>query len=193
MAQKKTASRSKSSSPRKKSTRGTGKETERYSKAVEVFERAIKTLHKGDLDKARSHLEAIISDYPAERELTDRAQAYIAICDRKARGGRSYAPKDFESIVSYGVFLHNRGDYQGAVDSLSKAVEMKPKSDHAHYCLAAAYARIGDSRGATRHLKRAISTDPYNRVLARTDDDFDSIRNDPTLNQILAEGAEAMP
>jgi Tfp pilus assembly protein PilF len=188
MAQKKTASRSKKSTSRKK-PRGSGEASERYSKAVAMFERAVKTLHKGDVDKARDHFEAVISNFAEERELADRVQSYIAVCDRKTEARRTYTPKDFESIVTRGVFLHNKGNYQGAINSLEKAVEMEPKNDHAHYCLAASYARMGDARAATRHLKRAIGADSYNRVLAISDTDFDSLRSDPTLIQLLAEEA----
>ena len=189
MAQKKTTSRSKKSTSRKKQRRRPGEVSESYSKAVEAFERAVKTLHKGDIDKARGQFETVLSNFAEERELADRAKSYISICDRKPGTRRSYTPKDLESTIAYGVFLHNKGDYHGAVTSLEKAVEMDPKNDHVHYCLAASYARIGDARGATRHLKRAIGADPYNRVLAISDTDFDSLRNEPTLVQILAEEA----
>ncbi len=184
MAKKKAAARSRGASTRKKA-RGT-EESERYNKALETFERAIKTLHKGDVDKARTQFDGIISGFPAESELTDRARTFRGICERRTRDSRPHSPKDMEGVVSYGVFLHNRGDFKGAVDKLSKAVEMDPKSDHAQYCLAASYAQLGDAREATRLLKRAISTDPYNRVLAQTDSDFDPVRNDPTVSQILS-------
>jgi tetratricopeptide (TPR) repeat protein len=186
MAQKKTASRSKKSTSRKKRGRGSEEVSEQYKKAVEAFERAVKTFHKGDKDKARTQFDTVISSFAEERELVDRARTFITVCDRGG-GERRNSPKDYEGIVTYGIFLHNNGDYQGAVSSLEKAVEMDPKNDHAHYCLAASYARMGDSRGATRHLKRAISTDPYNRILAISDSDFDALRNDPTLVQMLAE------
>jgi tetratricopeptide (TPR) repeat protein len=189
MAQKKTATRSKKTTSKKKPRRDSPEVSERYTKAVDTFERAVKTLHKGDLDKSRGLFETVITNFAEEKELADRAQTFITVCDRKSKTRRSHTPKDFEGMVTHGIFLHNQGDYQGAVTSLEKAVEMEPKNDHALYCLAASYARIGDARGATRHLKRAIGADPYNRVLAISDTDFDSLRSDPTLVQLLAEEA----
>lgn len=183
MAKKKTATRSKGASTRKK-TRGT-EESARYTKALDAFERAVKTLHKGDFDKASTQFEAIVSGFPEEKEVVDRARTFLNVCARRQKGSRAFSPKDAEGLVSYGVFLHNEGDFKGAVDKLSKAAEMDPKSDHAQYCLAASYARMGDAREATRHLKRAITADPYNRVLALTDADFDSVRTDPSISQIL--------
>ncbi len=185
MSPKKTAARS-NRAGKKKSARGS-EEAALYTKAVEAYERAVKTLHKGDLERARGQFETITSNYANETELADRARAHLDVCERQLQKGKTFRPKDFESSVTYGVFLHNQGDFQGAVESLAKAVEINSKSDHANYCLAAAYARIGDNRGAVRHLKRAIGSDPYNRVLAMTDKDFDSMRSDPTLAQILSE------
>ncbi len=186
MSPKKTAARSNRGSRKKTSARGS-EEAALYTKAVEAYERAVKTLHKGDLERARGQFETITSNYPQETELADRARAHLDVCERQLQKGKTRKPKDFESSVTYGVFLLNQGDFQGAVESLAKAIEMNPKSDHAHYCLAAAYARIGDNRGAVRHLKRAIGSDPYNRVLAGTDKDFDSVRSDPTFAQVLSE------
>jgi tetratricopeptide (TPR) repeat protein len=184
MSKKKTATRAKRTTTRKKA-RGT-EESARYKKALETFERAIKTLHKGDLEKARTQFDGIVSGFPEESEVADRARTFLSICDRRQRDARGYSPKDVESLVSYGVFLHNKGEFKEAVARLSKAVEMDPKSDHAQYCLAASYARMGDAREATRYLKRAITADPYNRVLALTDADFDSVRKDSSVSQMLA-------
>ncbi len=182
MAQKKAAPRAKS----KLFTRKKAAKPERYTKAVEAFERAVKTLHKGDADKARGQFEAILSDVPDDREITDRVQSYISICDRQRKSRSSFSPRTFEELVTYGVFWHNQGDFDRAIKYLSKAVDTEPRSDHAHYCLAAAYSRHGDSRDATRHLKQALAGNPYNRVLAKWDEDFASLREEGEVAQLLA-------
>lgn len=184
MAQKKTPSGSKDGSSRKKA-RGL-ESSERYTKAVETFERGLKAFHKGEIEKAREQFESIVSGFPEEIELVDRARTYLNVCVQKERTTRRNSPNDLESLVAYGIFLHNQRDYKGAIDNLVKAAEIDPKSDHIHYCLAASYARSGDARGATRHLKRAINADPYNRVLALSDTDFDAIRNDAVITQMLS-------
>jgi len=187
MAQKKAASGSKGSSTRKKRSREADEALERYNKAVEAFGRAVKNVQKGDWSRARAQLDDVISTYPDQRELVDRARAYAAACDRRTTSPTPAAPQVFEEMVAQGVFYHNLGDYRKAVDLLVKAVEMEPKSDHANYCLAAAYARDGDAAGASRHLKRAINANSYNLFLARSDSDFESLRDDPSLGQIFNE------
>ncbi len=187
MAQKKTASGSKGSSSREKKGIDSDARQERHRKGVEIFDRAIKNLHKGDLTRAKGQFADVASTYPEQRDLLDRSRCYLAICERQAKASSPDSPRGFEEVVAHGVFSHNQGDYKLAIELLSKAVEMEPKSDHAHYCLAAAFARDGDTLGASRHLTRAVNTNPYNLFLARSDDDFDSLRTDPSLAKLLAE------
>lgn len=155
-----------------------------YNKAIDAFEKALKVLHKGDLDRAKSQFESIVAEFSEEPEVGDRAQAYIAVCDRRQKS--SFSPRTFEELVAYGVFCHNRGEYDRAIKYLTKATDMEPNSDHAHYCLAAAYSRHGDSGDAARHLKQAVETDGYNRVLAKADDDFSPVREEAEISELLA-------
>jgi tetratricopeptide (TPR) repeat protein len=185
MTQRK-AARPRSESARKKlRARPTGEEAERYNKAVETFERAVKNLHKSEPDRAQSLFESILTGYPDERELGERARVYLEVCKRLSRSSNP-SPRDFEEVVTYGVVQHNQGLYDKAAKYLSRAVEMQPKSDYAHYCLAACYAQLGDSRAAAKHLKEAIQASGYNRVLARTDPDFDSVRQADELADLLS-------
>jgi tetratricopeptide (TPR) repeat protein len=188
MAPKKAASRSKSgpSTRKKTTTRASGEEAERYNKALDTFERALKNLHKGEIDRARDLFNTVLSDFPGERELGERSRVYLAVCERSGRRGSSPSPRDFEDFVHYGVFNHNQGDYQKAAKYLERALDLKPKSDYVHYCLAATYARLGDSKAAARHLKEAVQSDGYNRVLARIDQDFDPIRDQGEVAELLS-------
>ncbi|HEY7699974.1 MAG TPA: hypothetical protein VIE88_16235, partial [Vicinamibacteria bacterium] len=60
-----------------------------YNKAIDSFEKALRVLHKGDLERARSQFEAIVAESHEEPEIADRAQAYIAICDRQEKASFS--------------------------------------------------------------------------------------------------------
>lgn len=181
MAQKKAAGKKSS----RKAARATGEELQRYQKAVETFEKGLKALHKGDLERARAHFESVLSGGSDDRELEDRARTYIAICDRAGKGSNSPSPRGLEELVAQGVFWLNAGEYERAVKLLQKAVDMEPKNDHARYCLAAAYARSGDIEHAAEHLKQAVGADPYNRVLATMDNDFDTLRQRGELASLL--------
>ena len=183
MAKKATGRSKDGSIARKKLARKSTDKTA-YNKAIEAFEKALRALHKGDVDRARSQFEAIAGESREEPEISDRALAYIAICDRQRKS--SFSPRSLEEMVAYGVFCHNRGEYDRAIKYLTKATDMEPGNDHAHYCLAAAYSRHGDRSDAARHLKQAVQANPYNRILAKTDDDFTTVRDESEIAQLLA-------
>lgn len=144
-----------------------------YQHALELFERAVKALGKKDFDKARELLDALLSQHADQQELVERAKAYRSMCARPRRPSR---PKTVEELLSYGVVLHNRGDFGQAVKYLTQAVELQPRNESALYCLAAAQARAGETAAALQTLRSAISANPASRSQARHDADFEPLR-----------------
>lgn len=150
----------------------------RTSQAVELFEKALRALGKKDYDRAGEILEDLLSSYPDERDVVERARAYKAVCERAAEKKPSFRPKSFEELLNYGVYLHNNGEFQDALKYLQQAAEIHPKNEHVLYCVAAAAARAGDTPAALKALKSAIGANAANRAQARSDSDFDPIRED---------------
>lgn len=150
----------------------------RSAHALELFERAVKAVGKREYEKAREHLGALIDSYPEERDLLERARAYKTLCDRALDKRPPFRPKTFEELLNYGVYLHNRGEFQEALKYLHQAAEMHPKNEHVLYCLAAAAARGGDTAAAVKALRSAIGVNPSSRAQARSDSDFDPIREE---------------
>jgi tetratricopeptide (TPR) repeat protein len=156
----------------------------RPSPAVELFEKALKSLNKKDFDKARGLLEQLIEGYPDEREVVERARAYRAICERSL-DRRPSRPKTFEDLLKYGIYHHNRGEYQEALKFLNQAAEIHPRNEHVLYCVAAAAARAGDTAVALKALRSAITASPSNRAQARSDSDFDGLRDHPDFASLV--------
>jgi tetratricopeptide (TPR) repeat protein len=150
----------------------------RFAQALEVFEKAVKALGKKEFEKARDHLDTLIESYPEERDLVERARAYRAHCERSIERRPSFRPRTFEDFLNYGVYHHNRGEFQEALRYLHQAAEIHPKNEHVLYCLAAACARSGDTAAALRSLRSAILANPASRAQARSDTDFDALRED---------------
>jgi tetratricopeptide (TPR) repeat protein len=159
----------------------------RPNAALEAFEKALRTLGKKDFERAGELFQELIDSFPDERDLLERARAYRAVCERSlAESKRSpFKPKTFDEMVQYGVFLHNRGEFEEALKHLRQAVELHPKSEHALYCLAATAARAGDTPSALKALRSAIAIGPSNRAQARSDADFDPIRDDEGFVEIV--------
>ena len=157
----------------------------RSQAAIELFEKGAKALGKRDFDKARDHFEGVVSQFPDERDVLERARAYLVICSRALDKKPAFKPKTFEEMLHQGVFLHNRGEYDEALKLLRQAADMQPKSDHAQYCLAAAAARSGDAEAALSALRQAVELGPSNRTQARGDSDFDALRDDEGFNALV--------
>jgi tetratricopeptide (TPR) repeat protein len=155
----------------------------RYQQALELFGKAVKALGRKDFDRSRDFLDGLIEGFADQRELVERARAYRAMCDRSRRPAR---PKTFEELVSYGVILHNRGDFELAVKYLRQALDIHPRSESALYCLAAAQARAGDTPAALKALKSAIHANPASRTQARRDADFEPLRDAAAFQALVA-------
>ena len=158
--------------------RGAAVVERRPSPAVDLFEKALKALNRKDFERARDIFDQLTESFPDEREVIERARAYKAICDRSL-GRRNARPKTFEDLLKYGIYHHNRGEYQEALKFLNQAAEIHPRNEHVLYCVAAAAARSGDTGIALKSLKSAINASAANRAQARTDSDFDDLRAHP--------------
>lgn len=156
----------------------------RPNPAVELFQRAIKSLNKRDFGKALSLFDELIEAYPEEADVVERARAYRAMCARSTER-RAPKPKTFEDLLHYGIFHHNRGEYQEALKYLNQAAEIHPRNEHVLYCVAASAARAGDASVALKALRGAIATSPANRTQARSDPDFDGLRQDAQFVSLL--------
>src|SRR5689334_17186859 len=54
----------------------------RSQQALDQFEKGMKALGKRDYERARDHFESLTSSFPEERDLLERARAYLALCAR---------------------------------------------------------------------------------------------------------------
>lgn len=156
----------------------TGVAERRSSHALELFEKAMKALGKREYERARDHLETLLAAHGDERDIVERARTYKALCDRALERRPAFKPKGFEDLLNYGVYLHNRGEFEDALKHLQQAAEIHPRNEHALYCLAAAAARSGDTAVAIKALRTAIAVSPETRTQARSDSDFDPIRDE---------------
>lgn len=157
----------------------------RSEKALELFEKAMKAMGKKDFERAREAFETLIADHAGERDVVERARAFLRVCERATDKRPSYKPKGFDELLHHGVYLHNRGEFDDALRFLREAAELHPKNEHVQYCVAAAAARAGETEAALKALRSAIGTNPQNRAQARVDSDFDPIREDEEFQTLV--------
>lgn len=157
----------------------------RLQQALDGFEKAVRALGKKDYERAREYFDAVITGYPEERDVVERARAYRLVCERSLGRKPSFRPKGFDDFLNYGVYLHNRGEYDEALKMFRQAAEIHPRNEHLLYCLAATAARAGDSETALKSLKSAIAANPASRTQARGDADFDSLREHEDFRELI--------
>jgi len=157
----------------------------RSNQALELFEKALRAMGKKDFERAFGLLDDLIKSFPEERDVVERARAYRTVAERSVGKKSSFRPKSFEELMNYGVFLHNKGEFEEALKFLSQAAEIHPRNENVLYCLAASAARAGETPIAVKALKSAIGVNPANRAQARSDSDFDPIREDEEFAAIV--------
>jgi tetratricopeptide (TPR) repeat protein len=82
-------------------------------------------------------------------------------------------------MYSRGNVLEHLGCYEDAIASYNLALKIKPQDDSSWYNKACCYAVLGNVKKAVESLRKAIKLSPNQYLqLAKTEADFDEIRND---------------
>ncbi len=155
-------------------------------KAVELFEKGFRALQQRQYEKAAEVLSSLVTSYPDEKELHERARVFLAICERQA--AQRQAPATFEERLCAATLAINRGDSSQAIRLLGDLARERPEHDHVHYLLAIAHGSAGESSSALAHLRRAIELRPSNRLAAGQDADFEALRANPTFHALIDGG-----
>ena len=148
---------------------------------LKSFEAAFHSFRKKDYEKAIPLFEKVATG--PIREFADRSRVYLRFCESRQK--HESRPKTAEGCYARGVAALNSGDFDQAVQYLSKSDKLTPDQEYVHYALAAAYGRQGDQDHALSHLEAAIRLRPQNRILALHDDDFETLAGDPRFERLL--------
>tara|TARA_Y100000588_G_scaffold394998_1_gene518967 strand:+ start:189 stop:572 length:384 start_codon:yes stop_codon:yes gene_type:complete len=122
--------------------------------------------------------------FPDERELHERANLYLNICARES-SPKKKLPRTINERIFAATIALNRRDSAEAILLLEKAISSHPSDDRLHYMLALAHTLNQDTDSAVNHLTKAITLNPENRIQAREEADFDSIRETEAFVEAL--------
>jgi tetratricopeptide (TPR) repeat protein len=95
-----------------------------------------------------------------------------------AKAGEAFVPSGWEEGREAFTFFGS-GDYGRAREILAGVLQENPRYPGVLYNLACAEARLGESDAAIEHLRAAVAIQPEFGQLAKSDEDFDSVRDDP--------------
>jgi hypothetical protein len=106
------------------------------------------------------------------------AEAGTTVLAMGARPGVPHEVSGWEGL--FVAFGHLRsGDEAKGREAMEAAVAERPEAWQGHFNAACFESLTGNKDAAIAYLRRAIELDPQAREAARTDEDFDSIRDDP--------------
>ncbi len=102
-----------------------------------------------------------------------------------AKPGVVFEPSLWEDVFAANAYA-DKGELDRARKLMTDLVEQHPDAWQGFFNAACLEARLGDRDRALEHFERAIELEPEKaREFARTDSDFDSIRDDPRFVTLL--------
>lgn len=133
-------------------------------------ERALLRVHRGDLAGAEPFLRACVArDDPDAVEILDVLAAALILNYRVAEAHRCLddllrrQPDNFDALVTRGWTAEKQGWYPAAVESLEKALALRPEADNVRLSLAeiqVVLGRFADARGHFESLRERRPEDP---------------------------------
>ena len=102
-----------------------------------------------------------------------------------AKPGVVFEPSLWEDVFAANAYA-DKGDLDRARQLMADLVEQNPDAWQGFFNAACLEARLGDRDRAMEHFERALELEPEKaREFAKTDSDFDSIRDDPRFVALL--------
>ena len=96
--------------------------------------------------------------------------------------GKAYEPNPEEAAEALAAY--STGDYETALAKQRVAAEKQPDNVIAHFNVACFAARVGNADEAFESLRRAVDINEGIKRLIATDEDLDSIREDPRFAEL---------
>lgn len=174
-----------SSAPsRKKATTIAGKSaaTLNSNPAFQQYQSAVQLVQQGKYDKALAAFEKLLPSAPPE--ILERTRMYISTCQRQMER-TNLAFQTPEERYDYAISQLNQGYFEEAREQLNSVVADEPRADYAFYGLAVLDSITGHPQDCLDNLARAIELNPKNRLQARSDNDFQSMVDDPRFTELL--------
>jgi mannose-6-phosphate isomerase-like protein (cupin superfamily) len=121
---------------------------------------------------------------PAVRRKAVAEERGTTILAVGAQRGEAFTPSNWErSAPAFGFFA--TGEFDKAVETLTKVHETYPDDGGVLYNLACAESQIGRTEDAIEHLRESIEDQERFREIAKTDTDFDPIRDEPAFKELV--------
>jgi len=142
------------------------------------------TFRLGD-DEVDAPAGTIVFLRPDTKRGAIAAEDGTAVLAVGAKPGVVFEPSLWEDVFAANAYA-DKGDLDRARQLMADLVEQNPDAWQGFFNAACLEARLGDRDRAMEHFERALELEPEKaREFAKTDSDFDSIRDDPRFMELL--------
>ena len=108
-----------------------------------------------------------------------------------AKPGVVFEPSLWEDVFAANAYA-DKGEVEKGRELLEALLEQHPDAWQGFYNAACLEARVGDKERGIQYFERAVELEPEKvREFAKTDSDFDSIRDDPRFSSLVAGQADS--
>jgi TolA-binding protein len=146
------------------------------------YQAAVQLVQQGKYEKAMAAFEKLMPLAPVE--IVERCKMYIATCQRQLdKSGLAFLTS--EERYDYAISKLNSGYFDEASDQFKSILADDPTADYAYYGLAVLNSITGRTQDCLDNLARAIELNAKNRLQARSDNDFQSMVDDPRFTELL--------
>jgi tetratricopeptide (TPR) repeat protein len=101
-----------------------------------------------------------------------------------AKAGEVFTPSNWERSAPAFPYFATK-EYDKAFETMTEAHRRYPDDPAVLYNLACAESRVGRTKEAIDHLRQSVEGSDRFRELARTDSDFDPIKDEPQFRQLV--------
>ncbi len=146
------------------------------------YQSAVQLVQQAKYDKALAAFEKLLPAAPPE--ILERCKMYIQTCQRQMeRAALSFDTP--EERYDYAISQLNTGFFEEAREQLEGLLADHPEADYAYYGLAVLDSITGRAQDCLSNLSKAIELNSKNRLQARSDNDFQSMVDDPRFTELL--------
>jgi quercetin dioxygenase-like cupin family protein len=144
--------------------------------------RATFTLDDDEIDAPAGTMVFLRPDTKRGAIAAEDGTAVLAV---GAKPGVVFEPSLWEEVFAANAYA-DKGDLDRARKLMADLLDQHPDAWQGFFNAACLEARLGDRDRALEHFQRAVELEPEKaRELAKTDSDFDSIRDDPRFVALL--------
>ncbi|MGD0152319.1 MAG: tetratricopeptide repeat protein [Thermacetogeniaceae bacterium] len=164
---------------------------DRQAELDRLYQQGYEYYRQRQYQDAVATLDLVIADGPGYY------QAYtikgIALCfdghfdegmksiDQALKLKPDYGSARFNKALAYELYAH----YDTAIYWYDQTIAVEPDSVWSYYGKASIYGRRGDIANTVKNLKQAIALNPEAKKDARTEPDFNNVRNSPEFQSLV--------